>query len=355
MITGSQISLPRRRKHWLNDLARKRLTLQTMLSWRTAAGFALALLVFEAGLRQLQWGHEMLDPRLGWVWRSETVVHRLNEGWGVSHWREDGTRVHAARNANAPRVLIAGDSFTEALQVGDEDVFSGRLTNVDALNVGRSAHSAADYVAFAPEYQRHYSPAWTVIEVGPSDFAQDAFNSSKTHFDDQLNAIVVQPRFGTISARLMTVRRHVDLLDYGIARWQAYRAAAAMPPIFRAADQDQPRVTASPAQPPRTWPVAAEMQLLRRVWNGRITFLFIPSFDDKPGEVEQAFMRECGDAAVGCVNLRSAFDDFRRRGDAPSGFANSRFGEGHLNARGHAAAARLLQPEIERLRARGLF
>jgi hypothetical protein len=97
------------------------------------------------------------------------------------------------------------------------------------------------------------------------------------------------------------------------------------------------------------------MDLLCRAWNDRITFLFLPRFDAAPEAIEQAFMSTCRDEHLSCVNLRDSFDAFRQRGDAPAGFPNSRFGEGHLNRRGHAAAAALLQSEIERLRARGLF
>jgi hypothetical protein len=325
-----------------------------MFSWRTAAGVVLALLTFEVALRQLTFGHQTLDPRLGWVWRSETVVQRLNEGWGVSHWRADDTRAHAAVPVNAPRVLVAGDSFTEAQQVDDDEVFTGRLSNADALNIGRASHSVADYIAFAPEYRSRYHPAWTVIEVAPDDFGSDAFNSSKTHFDADLHVVVLPPHFGAMSARLMAIRRRSDVIDYGIARWQIYRAAAKMPPLFRAGD-DEMRPAARPAAPPPVWPVKAEIDLLRRAWNDRVTFLFLPRFDATPESIEQAFMSTCRDERLSCVNLRDAFEEFRRRGDAPVGFPNSRFGEGHLNRRGHAAAAALLQSEIERLRALGLF
>jgi hypothetical protein len=55
-----------------------------MFSWRTSAGVLLAFVVFEVVLRQLTFGHVTLDPRVGWMWRSTTVVHRLGEGWGVT-------------------------------------------------------------------------------------------------------------------------------------------------------------------------------------------------------------------------------------------------------------------------------
>jgi len=64
-----------------------------MVSWRTFAGALLALLVLELVLHHLDHNHPTFDPRLGWVWRSTTVVRRLREGWAVSHWRADTVRV----------------------------------------------------------------------------------------------------------------------------------------------------------------------------------------------------------------------------------------------------------------------
>jgi hypothetical protein len=326
-----------------------------MFFWRPIAGVLLALLLFEAVLRQLTYGHVSLDPRVGWVWRSTTVIHRLNEGWGVSHWRDDETREHAPVAASAPRVLIMGDSITEALQVDDDEVFSALLPNVNSLNIGQSGHSAADYIAFATEYRARFHPAWTVIELAPPDLADDAFNPSKTHLDAALNVrvIIMSGNAGRISGFFNPIRRRSDAIDYAFSRWHDYSSTAKMPPLFHAAADIHPieKQSASPVASP----VAAEISRLRDAYGDRLTFLFFPEFKDPPSGVEAAFMGACLDEKLSCVNIRAIFDDFRRRGDAPTGFPNSKFGEGHLNARGHAAVAFLLQSEIERLHTRGLF
>jgi len=53
-----------------------------------------------------------------------------------------------------PRVLIVGDSITEAAQVDDGIPFADRLEatipEFQFLNAGRSTMSTADYVALAP-------------------------------------------------------------------------------------------------------------------------------------------------------------------------------------------------------------
>lgn len=331
-----------------------RATIRLMGYRRCGLGVLLALCAFEFGLRHLSYGHQSVDPKVGWEWRSVTVFHRLDEGWGVSHWREDATRDRPAAGRGAPRVLIIGDSFTEALQVDDDEAFSGRLSTVNALNIGRASHSVADYVAFASEYRARYQPQWTVVEVGPTDFAEDAFEPSKTHFDRHLAVIVIPPRFGTISRLLMTLRDHSALIDRGIARWQAYRTAARMPPLFRAADEEAHAGPRASQLAERQWPVAEEMNLLLDAYAHRVTFLFIPPLAP-PSTVETQFLQTCTSNHLSCVDARATFADFRSRGDAPFGFPNSRPGVGHMNARGHAAVARLLECELEGIPARGVF
>jgi hypothetical protein len=327
-----------------------------MFSWRTSAGILLALAIFEVVMRQLTNGHLTLDPRVGWVWRSTTVVHRLGEGWGVSHWRDDETRSHPPAATNAPRILFVGDSYTEALQVGDDEVFSGRIPHINALNIGQSGHSAADYVAFAAEYLARYRPEWTVVELAAADLAEDAFTTGKTHFGAGLNPeVIVMPESGgRITGKLKGIRRRSKLADYAITRVHDYSAGARMPPLFRAADDDR-RPPSDDAPQRVDWPVAAEIARLRSAYNGRLTFLFVPDFFAPPSRVEALFENECRSGSLSCINMRTVFDGFRRSGDAPFGFPNSSFGEGHLNSRGHAAAARLLESELERLHTRGLF
>lgn len=312
----------------------------------------MAILAFEFMLRQLVAGHETLDPLLGWTWRSETVIHRLNEGWGVSHWVADGSR-RLPTQSTGKRVLVIGDSFAEAVQVNDDEVFSARLNDVTAVNIGRSSHSIADYVTFARDYMPLYHPDWTIVEIGTDDLTDDAFNREKTHFDAALNVIVVKGRIGVWSRRLGYIREKSTAVDYGVSRWGMYRQAARMPPLFRAADEQS---VGSPRGQSVTFPpIEDEVTALLRSYRGRVTLLFIPRWNSARDEVERRLFSQCAREGLSCVNLRTTFPEFIERGDAPFGFPNSRFGEGHMNARGHAAAAALLNVELTRLRARGLF
>ncbi len=126
-----------------------------------------------------------------------------------------------------------------------------------------------------------------------------------------------------------------------------------MPPLFRAAHEAAPKSATPP--PAFTSPVENELSLMTEAYGGRLTVFFTPGFSTEEDVIEKRFLAHCAAATLSCVDLRVAFDDFRIRGRAPFGFPNSYFGQGHMNAEGHRAAADLLAHELSSLRRRGLF
>jgi len=314
---------------------------------RPALGFLIASAAFELLLRHMVWtAHD--GP-------ISVVYQRLREGWGVSRWKPDGTRV--APPLAGPRVLVTGDSFTAAHEVNDDEVFTAVLQqrlHLPVLNTGYSSRSPADYVALAPELLGRFHPVWTVIQLETWDLRDDSFNETKTHFVIRGAALVpVTPpeyRLGRLSRALASIRGRSSLVNYLVARWGMFRSSARMPPLFRAANAARP-----PSEEHRDFPVENEMATMVAAYRGRVTFLLIPSFDDSSDETEERFLAYCRGAGVSFVDLRESFPAFRRAGRAPFGFFNSSFGGGHMNAAGHAAAALLLSRELEEVRRRGLF
>jgi len=320
---------------------------------RIAIGTLLALLAFEILLRHLSWSSSISESGHG-----STEIYRLLEGWGVSHWDSRGIRVTPPKAG--PVLLVVGDSYTESGHVDDDDVYTSRLQSllgIKVLNDGLSTLSPADYLLAAPEVQTRFRPSWTIIELNAPDLSDDGFIDSKAHFlwreGKLVPTLAPQAKLGRISRLLARLRRRSALMNYGIARGTMFRALAQMPPLFRAADEAAPKpATPHPAFTP---PVENELSLMTAAYGGRLTFLFIPEFNKEADVVEKRFLAHCAAARLSCVDLRVAFDDFRTRGRAPFGFPNSYFGQGHMNADGHRAAADLLAHELSSLRRRGLF
>ena len=299
--------------------------------------------------------------------RSQALRLGLGEGSAVSHWNIDGSRAAPPAPAGAPVVLAIGDSFTEALQVNDDEVFTAiaqrRLASLGAasrfVNIGRGAHSPADYVALAPIYLRRFQTRWTVVEINEPDLEGDSFDESKTHFvrtPAGLAVVQVVPNEGRMFRMLRAGRDVSALFDRVIGKASSYRNTARMPPMFRAADLG-PYEAGLPEWSRRRWPVADDLDRMRTAYGGRVTFLYLPEFP-RPGVpmAEGQFNVWCAQRGASCINLRSVFTRFRVAGTAPYGFANgTAFGVGHLNQQGHRAAAELVASELQRMRQRGLF
>src|SRR5262249_36967728 len=165
---------------------------------------ALGMAFMELVIRQIWW-HQRVDvpgyvkigtPGTRTVWRTE--------GSGVTHRDENGYRVGYA--ADRPKVLVLGDSYTEALAVDDEEVYTCRAEErlaaegigLALVNGGTAGRSTADYVAFAERHKRLVHPVWTVITVRDDDFGADALAPGKTRFvrgaDGRLATLVDEPR-----------------------------------------------------------------------------------------------------------------------------------------------------------------
>ena len=324
-------------------------------------GIALSLITFELAFRLLLFHTIRLDPvtRLPIT----TMTHRMGEGFSVSHWDGRGIRLSPHSCSNCAHILVIGDSYTEALQVNDDQTYAAAAETILAgpkplrlLNAGVAGASPADYTVQAAYYQKWIQPAWVVVQLNADDLGHDAFVPDKVHFRqkvDGLSLVVPTPySYGRITQTLAFIRERSALANYAIGRIDIARQGPKGPPWFRAESESK----VSPVPEVSQWyPVERELGLLRASYGNRITFLFLPLFD-KPVESEEVrFDRYCQATHLSCVNLRASFEEFQRTGTAPYGFSNSSFGSGHLNRAGHVAVARLLANELRRLQQNGLF
>jgi len=335
-------------------------------------GLVMALATTEEVVRQVYWRPLVSDPVFSTIVPPGTTVRWRTEGDGTSRWTVNGIRRPSPPSLEKRPYLVLGDSFTEAFMVDDADVFTQRLEGMLAkgpaaspvLNLGRSGASVADYIAFAPRYRARFSPRWTIVQLRDDDLAADAWTPSKPHFIRAANgelrvSLEFAPR-SRFSSLLQPLRRYSTLANYGLIRLQEFAlASAAEPPLFQAANA--PSVATDPL-PDATlrYPILAELELLHDSYDGRITFLMLPEFDlaapsEPTSETERLWLRTCAARQWSCVSLREVYPAFAAHFRSPFGFSNTAWNQGHMNAAGHHAAARLLEAEMLRLAARGLL
>lgn len=340
-------------------------------SWlRVVLGVALGMGVMEVVIRQIWW-HQRVDvpgyvkigtPGTRTVWRTE--------GSGVTHRDENGYRVGYA--ANADKVLVLGDSYTEALEVDDDEVYTYRAQErlaaegigLALVNGGTAGRSTADYVAFAERHKQLVHPVWTVIQLRDDDLGADALAPGKTRFvrgdDGKLAPLVDEPRTAP-GLRDLIWNNPSILVRYTFFKFHRLGEEAEKdPPLFRAGSvAADASATAAPAVAAEA-PVEEIVELLRTTWGGRLTIVNLPYLDFgpariRPVETTRRLFEYCAKRGISCIEPTEEFLALARRHKSPYGFSNTGFNYGHMNVDGHAALGEALARELARLRRDGLL
>jgi hypothetical protein len=334
----------------------------------------LALLTVETIVRETEFDRFIWDPEVGQLHRPGVEARFSREGFGRSHWLAAGLRrdPHAVATAQK-RVLVIGDSFTESLQVGDEQVFTA-LTNdtlqragggVEVLNAGMAGLAPSDYVFLAPRHRRVFRPDWTVVVLSDHDLEGDSWDASKVHFavDSAGRLELRQPAFSK-NPNASRARRlyealtdHVALVRFTRIRLHDFSSGLSEePPLFRGGQARRSKPTRSSAPEDR---VALEVGQLQAAYGGRLTILHICELDPLrptvPSLTESRLLHAATSFGVRVATTRGGYPELAAQGRAPFGFPNSAFNTGHMNARGHEVTSRALTAEIRYLASHGLL
>lgn len=335
------------------------------------------------------------DPVFGRVfWPRKQVVWGV-EGKGKSLWSEHQIRRERLPDPEErPVILVLGDSMTQALQVDDPVVYTAQLEGAlckikgttAVLNAGVGNRSLADYVAWANEYQRLFSPDWVVVEATWCDFQEAMETTRPAHFRRNVTNVCLEvaalPRPSrpgrafrffaslpdTLADRLTFAYPAYRVREF--AKWVRneppwFRAPAPQPAADRAGQnlgfpEAGAETTTGSARTHGSLPISEELDLLQECWHGRLTLLLLTSYNPlgpstlRPEEKEiDSLARQKG---ISIVRLDEGFSHLPR-GVSPYGFDNlGGYNTGHMNLHGHRLAADLLVAELKRIAStNGLF
>lgn len=324
------------------------------------------LIVFEVFLRATTLSIAVsyrYDPEWGNETTAGSYTYWGTEGGGLTEYGPDGEV--ATPYSGGANVVVIGDSFTEALQVDNDEKYvslaerelRNRGIAVDLRNLGSAGSSIADYVYLAPLVKKRHSPSLVVIQLNRNDFLpQEEYDPGRTnHFErDKGSLRLVHVPEKPKDSLLGNLRRAVILLDYGLTRFEQIRAAASK--------------NGSPAGPAADGEFSARgesdhdsnlllLDALHDAYDGvPVVILPIPSLppsisgsagneeDPEYLALQQAMVTKPGWKVV---DLSNAFDPMLRDGRYPRGFSNSLPNEGHLNAEGNRVVGELLADYLE--------
>ena len=353
-----EVAATTRRVWWMHSM-RSVLTL--------APGVALAILTLEGVSRWYYDVPTVRDPVLGFVVPAGRTVRSRIEGAGVAHYEDRGVRRSVDLGARTgAQILCLGDSFTEALQVSDDEVYTTLIERslkrdgvpTAVLNLDRSGTSVADYIADSKAHKDRFAATWTVVEVDARDFTTDAWATAKSHFRQACPTCAIEvvktgPRPEGPARRAYTwLTNRSALIGFTFFSWQTHldvsRDGAARAK-GGAASATSGRIG--------TFPVREELRMLADAYDGRLTVLLLGSFDpacpERETDLETAIRRAAGEFGISLARTRDEYAFMAERGVAPYGFPNTSLNSGHMNGAGHAAAARVLRKELLRLHGEG--
>lgn len=337
---------------------------------KVVAGVVPALLVLELVIRQF-WVHSRVwEPGYVKIPTPDTKSVWCTEGCGVTHRLSKGER--AGYPADAPAVLVLGDSFTEALEVNDDEVYTHVAQEALAkvgirlgfVNAGLAGRSVADYVGFADRHKKLFSPAWTVVTLRDDDLAEDTERPAKTAFKRDAGGRL-QVSFDE-DRTAPGVRDALWNAPSIFVRYSAYRlhkfveAAEAEPPMFFAASHEGRK---APPTDYAQYAVEEELDLLRAAYGGKVTVVTLPYILFKAGgeptildsNVRRRLLSYCKATGMSCVEPSAAFLAMARGYRSPFGFPNSQFNYGHMNPDGHRIVGEELAKELQRLKVNAVF
>jgi hypothetical protein len=350
---------------------------------RILAGVVPALLVSELVIRQF-WVHQRVtEPDYVKIPTPNTESVWCLEGCGHTHRLSHGER--AGYPADAPKVIVLGDSFTEALEVDDDQTYfhvaqeklAAQGIKLGLVGLGLAGRSVADYVGFAERHKKLFHPVWTVVTIRDDDVAEDTVRPAKTSFrrgpDGKLAVSFDEERSAP------GLRDALWNAPSIFVRYTAYRAhkfaeaAEAEPPMFFAASHEgaaapKPEAGFAPGREPQVgdygvYPVEEELGMLRQAYDGRLTIVFIPYIDFQAGgeprindsPIRQRVLKYCAATGLSCVEPVVPFLAMARQYKSPFGFTNTKFNYGHMNAGGHALVGEELAKELARLKTNAVF
>jgi hypothetical protein len=277
------------------------------------------------------------------------TVRQLDEGIAESHYSSAGARLTGFPPIpSAPTIVILGDSYVAAREVGDAATMGSRIErrarqsgiSLNVRQYGWRGASPAQYVLAAPEVIERWHPKHVVVVLSNDDFSNDApIDGPQLRVDAQGYAEIFGPDWVPMpdsvrgSSVLALLRLRGRQLRQRMPRW-IRRLEAAPTPGQAGPSFDFTR--------PPTLP-RATVRSLARAYGDRLVIVYLGEVlvttGDATDAAEDSVLAGCDFAHVRCASTRHALLEARSRGIIAHGQSTGDPGLGHLNPAGHAIVA----------------
>lgn len=328
----------------------------------------IVLLVFSEILIRLYFlspSRQIFDAELGWQYMPGTTIIHSKEGYARHQLNELGLNDSSIEGkVNERKVIVLGDSYTEALEVDRSENFVSQLDerfgNIDFINAGRGAYSPAHQLIVLSRLLETFKADQVLLVLSFGDSTDIIKTPKILQLDGAGNILSMRPesekRFAA-KDRFKVVLHNSALMTYLMRRY-----ATDLRLLLKYIDE--PRLIFSDNKQVSS-PVDKELLFRQKLAlftyvfdeiNKRapLQIVYVPHIvylaDGQAGvspysageiDVISAAARQSG---VAFNSLDKVFiDDYKYTGEPAFGFHNTRIGgEGHLNSYGHVIAAQLI-------------
>jgi hypothetical protein len=295
----------------------------------------------------------------GWVSPKSSFYVWGKEGFAITYYDGPPGEISTPFQGG-DNIILLGDSFTEGLQVSNDNKFASVAEivlredgfNIDLHNLGRSGKALADYVYEIPGFQLFYHPIAIVIQLSESDFLE-SFNMSKANYFIRENSKIIDV-FNKNKFNDNFIVSDVISNNFRLMLWEQYGKSR----YDQMMKKPSPETDVSSA--PEAFNISLakqQMDLLIKASNGTpLIFVLIPhapyisgdqiKMDDSKHENLKGFLSSYPQFIL--VDPLPEFQNLTSSGILPMGFINSPTpGWGHLNQMGNEVLGKLLAKRIE--------
>jgi len=287
-----------------------------------------------------------------------------DEGYGRLEFSKEGYRMPTPSRELNPKVLVLGDSYAEAIQVGPGRDFASimmaslgeRGIKVGAWNAGASGRSPAHYLALSGHYHKTLAPDLVVIQVNVSDFTKDLERKAEGFgFDEKGDGWKLTMPDAPPGLSAVDILMKSSVLYISGTRI-AGGGEGHSRPVKKSPEEIEREKQESDAKIRR---FAAWLVPQLAAAYPRLAITYIPAYDyfakggGEPFPEESALDEACNKEGIPFINCRSLFRrHFEQTGEPSHGFSNTTPGAGHINATGHRLLgqelAKVLGPVLDR-------
>jgi lysophospholipase L1-like esterase len=347
------------------------------LFFKIIGAFLCALLVWEIILSNFVDkipGH-LNDPNLGSVY-SKGVLVQSKEGHSLTHINSLGMRNEEIlpKQTNEIRILVLGDSYTQGLQVSDDELYTSILGKdltsenknqsiITVINAGRPGASPAYYLYLANYYKSIIQPDYVVIQTNDTDWTDDIFNKTQNFYEELINGqfeSVKNNNFisgSTLANRFPKLQFLKELANFPIFHF----AVSQIQDILKSQTTNNKAIDTNITSKGYQQDTAlfeknriafqpvmdSTLKGLRDSYE-KVVFLYIPSIDynnltSEPTSIENVFAITAKNNHVDVINMRDRYIQYYHQTYRPCyGFNNTSLGIGHINIYGHLLIAEKL-------------